>query len=80
MVRVKLNTAPWELKGFQRVRLQPGESQLVTFTLHTDELAFYNRKMVQVTEPGGFYVWIGGNSQAELRSEFELVESSESDS
>ena len=69
-----------ELKGFQRVRLQPGESQLVTFTLHTDELAFYNRKMVQVTEPGGFHVWIGGNSQAELRSEFELVESSESDS
>lgn len=63
-----------ELKGFQRVKLQPGEDKRVNFTLHTDELAFYNRKMEQVTEPGMFHVWIGGNSDAELWSEFEIVD------
>jgi beta-glucosidase len=67
-----------ELKGFQRVRLQPGQSQIVCFTLHTDELAFYDRKMQRVTEPGMFHVWIGGNSDAHLWSEFELIEVPES--
>ena len=63
-----------ELKGFRRVRLEPGQSQIINFTLHTDELAFYNRKMQRVTEPGIFHVWIGGNSDAQLWSEFELIE------
>ena len=63
-----------ELKGFQRVRLEPGQSEIVSFSLHTDELAFYNRKMQRVTEPGMFHVWIGGSSDAELWSEFEIVE------
>ena len=63
-----------ELKGFRRVRLEPGQSQIINFTLHTDELAFYNRKMQRVTEPGLFHVWIGGNSDAPLWSEFELIE------
>ena len=63
-----------ELKGFRRVRLEPGQSQIISFILHTDELAFYNRKMQRVTEPGLFHVWIGGNSDAPLWSEFELIE------
>jgi len=63
-----------ELKGFKRVRLEPGESKRINFTLHTDELEFYNRKMVPVTEPGMFHVWIGGHSDAELWTEFEIVE------
>lgn len=62
-----------ELKGFKRVRLDPGQSEIVTFTLHTDELAFYNRKMKLVTEPGMFHVWIGGDSDAGLWGEFEIV-------
>jgi beta-glucosidase len=64
-----------ELKGFQRVRLEPGQSQRVSFTLHTDELSFYNRKMIQVTEPGMFHAWIGGNSDTELWTGFEIVDS-----
>jgi len=63
-----------ELKGFRRVRLEPGQSATVSFDLHTDELAFYNRNMEPVTEPGAFHVWIGGSSDAELWSEFELVD------
>jgi len=66
-----------ELKGFQRVRLEPGQSQRVSFTLHTDALAFYNREMALVTEPGMFHVWIGGSSDAELWSQFEVVEAAD---
>ncbi|MEH6635203.1 MAG: beta-glucosidase BglX [Halioglobus sp.] len=68
-----------ELKGFQRIRLKPGQSQSVSFTLNTDALAFYDRKMNLVTEAGAFHAWIGGSSEARLRCEFEIVESLQSD-
>jgi beta-glucosidase len=61
-----------ELKGFQKIRLEPGQSERICFSLHTDDLAFYNRKMERVVEAGQFHVWIGGSSSAELCSEFEL--------
>jgi len=61
-----------ELKGFRRISLKPGERERICFTLHTDELAFYNRKMELVTEPGKFHVWIGGSSDAELWADFEI--------
>jgi beta-glucosidase len=61
-----------ELKGFRRITLKPGERQRICFSLHTDELAFYNRKMELVTEPGRFHVWIGGSSDAELWADFEI--------
>ncbi len=62
-----------ELKGFQRVPLEPGESRRVEFELDTDALAFYNPRMERVTEPGGFHVWIGSSSEPELWGEFELL-------
>ena len=61
-----------ELKGFKRVRLEPGETIKVDFVLHTDDLAFYDRKMQLVTEPGEFHAWIGGSSTTELRTEFRI--------
>jgi len=61
-----------ELKGFQKIRLKPGQDQTVNFSLHTDELAFFNQKMQELTEPGDFHVWIGGSSDTELRSEFTI--------
>jgi beta-glucosidase len=64
-----------ELKGFQRIRLKAGQTKVVSFTVHTDDLAFHNRKMELVTEPGEFHAWIGGSSEAELRVEFEVIES-----
>jgi len=63
-----------ELKGFKRINLKPGERQRLNFTLHTDDLAFYNRDMKLVTEPGQFHVWIGGSSDASLWAEFEIHE------
>lgn len=62
-----------ELKGFRRVRLDPGKETRVEFELHTDDLAFYGRNMQLMTEPGEFHAWIGGSSTTELRTMFEIV-------
>ena len=63
-----------ELKGFKRVRVEPGETTQIEFVMHTDDLAFYGRDNTLITEPGDFHVWIGGSSETELRSEFRLVD------
>ena len=62
-----------ELKGFRRLRLEPGETVVVDFDLHTDDLAFYDRHMRLATEPGEFHCWIGGSSETELRTGFRIV-------
>jgi len=63
-----------ELKGFQRIKLSPGAGKTVSFELSTDDLAFYNRQMQLVTEPGEFHLWIGGCSDTDLRAEFEITD------
>lgn len=62
-----------ELRGFKRVRVEPGQTLTVDFELHTDELAFFGRNNQLMVEPGEFHVWIGGSSATELRSEFRIV-------
>ncbi len=62
-----------ELKGFKRITLDAGESTVVSFDIHTDDLAFYNREMKLVTEAGDFHLWIGGSSATELRTEFSVT-------
>jgi len=62
-----------ELKGFRRVRLEPGERITVSFVLRAGDLAFYGRDMRLITEPGEFHAWIGGSSATELRTAFRLV-------
>jgi len=52
-----------ELKGFQRLSLQPGESRRVTFHLPVDHLAFYDEKMQLVVESGTIQVMVGGSSE-----------------
>ncbi|MBM2845769.1 MAG: Beta-glucosidase-related glycosidase, partial [Bacteroidetes bacterium] len=63
-----------ELKGFQRVALDPGQQKTVTFVLKNDQLAFYGLDMKQVVEPGMFKVYVGGNSVDLVESEFELTD------
>ncbi len=64
-----------ELKGFRRLRVQPGQTVLVEFELHTSDLAFYGRDMQLTTEPGEFHAWIGGSSETQLRTEFRITNS-----
>jgi beta-glucosidase len=51
-----------ELKNYQKIALQPGESKEVTFTITTNDLKFYNNQLVYDWEPGEFIVQIGTNS------------------
>lgn len=53
-----------ELKGFQKIRLQPGESRSVRFTLARKELAFWNLEMKHVVEPVELTAWIAPHAQA----------------
>ena len=52
-----------ELKGFQRIHLKAGESQVVTFTITPDLLKFYDYNLNYVLEPGEFDIMIGPNSR-----------------
>lgn len=61
-----------ELKGFQKIRLAPGEKQKVTFTIDESMLCFYNRRMEYVSESGSFIVRIGTNSMTENEARFLL--------
>jgi beta-glucosidase len=55
---------PKELKGFAKIELQPGGSQVVTFTLDQRALSFYDPSKKQwVAEPGEFEVLFGASSR-----------------
>ena len=51
-----------ELKDFARVPLKAGESQVVNFKITPDKLAFYDKKMKKIVEPGEFIVMVGASS------------------
>jgi beta-glucosidase len=51
-----------ELKGFQRITLEPGETRKVTFPITPDQLAFLDARMERVVEPGLFDVMVGTSS------------------
>jgi beta-glucosidase len=56
-----------ELKGFQRIALQPGETKTVALDITPDRLAFWNVDKQFVVEPGEFSIMTGPNS-VELQS------------
>lgn len=52
-----------ELKGFQKIYLQPGEEQILQFTIDKEALCFYDDiQQKWITEPGKFEVLIGASS------------------
>ncbi len=51
-----------ELKGFQKVMLQPGETKTITFTIDKNKLSFYNEALEWITQPGEFKLMIGSAS------------------
>ena len=51
-----------ELKGFERVSLQAGETKTVSFPIRKEALEFYNREMNRVVEPGEFDIMVGNSS------------------
>jgi len=62
-----------ELKDFQKVKLEPGESKIIHFTLNKEKLSFFNSKLEWVAEPGDFDLMIGASSaDILLKERFEL--------
>lgn len=59
-----------ELKGFKRVELNVGEIKEVSFHIPVSHFSFHNKNMEEVVEPGGFTVWVGGDSNATLSEAF----------
>jgi len=63
-----------ELRDFQKLKLNAGESKTIEFTIDKEKLSFYNNKLEWGTEPGDFEVMIGTSSaDIKLRSDFELL-------
>lgn len=63
-----------ELKGFSKIALAPGQSQIVRFTLRSSDLSFVGRNNQWIVEPGAFDVWIAPSAEAAgLHGTFELV-------
>ena len=63
-----------ELRGFRRVTLAAGQECTLTFSLAVAQLAFYDRAMQYVVEPGEVEVMIGGSSDdIRLTGRFEVT-------
>jgi beta-glucosidase len=63
-----------ELKGYLRLKLEPGETRRVAFHLPVDQLAFYDLDSKLILEAGQIDVMMGSSSQdIRLRGTFEIV-------
>ena len=56
-----------DLRGFQKVLLQPGEIKEITFAVSTEDLKFWNADLKHDWEPGEFLIRIGGSSDAPMK-------------
>ena len=64
-----------QLKGFERVTLQPGETKTLKFPLGKNELEFWSPQTKEwAVEPSEFDVWAGGDSRANLHAELTVTE------
>nr|MDP9179567.1 glycoside hydrolase family 3 C-terminal domain-containing protein [Gemmatimonadota bacterium] len=61
-----------ELRGFRRVRLNPGETRTFGFAIDVQDLAFHNAALSRVAEPGSFTVFVGGSSAETKQLQFQL--------
>jgi len=52
-----------ELKGFRKVKLEPGESVQVEYTITPEMLQYYTARRIFETEPGDFLAFVGSSSR-----------------
>ncbi len=63
-----------ELKGFERITLQPGEKKTATFQLGPEELSYWSTSAgKRIQDAAVFDLWVGADSQATLHEEFEVI-------
>ncbi|WP_408007634.1 glycoside hydrolase family 3 N-terminal domain-containing protein [Pseudalkalibacillus sp. A8] len=61
-----------ELKGFEKVSLEPGETKQVTFTLNEEQLRYYHSDLSFKSDTGEFIAYIGPNSRDVSAHPFKL--------
>ena len=61
-----------ELKGFEKISLEPGESKTVTFEITPELMSHYNSELKLVAEPGEFVVYVGTDSRTKNSASFIL--------
>lgn len=61
-----------ELKGFEKIELNPGETKTVSFKITPKMLEFTGLKMEKVLEAGDYTVMVGTSSQDYLETKFKL--------
>lgn len=62
-----------ELKDFQKIKLEAGETKTIRFVIDNSKLSFYNNKLEYGSEPGEFNLMIGSSSSnIRLKDSFEL--------
>ena len=61
-----------ELKHFERVTLEPGESRTLTVGIPVQDLAFVGLDGVKKVEPGEFQLWVAGDSASGKPVSFEV--------
>lgn len=65
-----------ELKGFAEAKLEPGETESVTFELPAASLGYYDTEAgAWVVEPITYQVYVGASSRAQdlLEAEFRII-------
>ena len=64
-----------QLRGFERIHLEPDQVKTVQFELQSEDISLLNRNMERVVEPGIFDVFIGSSStDVRLKGSFEIKE------
>ena len=64
-----------QLKGFEKVMIDPGQSVEVSFSIHPDDLAFFRLDNTWGPEAGKFHVFVGTSSdKLSLQAEFVLAD------
>ena len=61
-----------ELKHFERIALEPGESRTLTVGIPVSDLAFVGLDGVKKVEPGEFQLWVAGDSASGKPVSFEV--------
>jgi beta-glucosidase len=61
-----------ELKGFQKIRLEAGASQTVSFTITRADLEFHGLDLVRRAEPGEFDLWVAPSATSGESKRFRL--------
>ncbi len=70
-----VTTYDTQLRGFERVTLEPGETKTVKFTLHPDDLSLLDKNRKWVVEPGAFEIRMGSSSEdIRVKKQFTIIQ------